>query len=244
MSGNTAIEWTDATWNPTTGCDRISPGCDNCYALTLSARLKKMGSAKYQKDGDPKTSGLGFGLTLHPDSLHVPMTWKKPKKVFVDSMSDLFHKDVPLSFIKKVFQVMNDTPMHKYQVLTKRSQRLAKLASEISWTDNIWMGVSIENQKYVFRKDHLLNVPAKVLFISAEPLLGPINMDLTGIHWVIAGGESGPNCRTPNPDWVRGIRDICVKSNVPFFFKQWGGKNPKAGGKELDGREWLDWPAG
>lgn len=236
MSNGSGIEWTDATWNPTTGCDRVSAGCDNCYALTLARRLKAMGLAKYQNDGDPRTSGPGFALTLHEDTLAAPYGWRAPRLVFVDSMSDLFHPEVPLAFIQKVFAVMADTPRHTYQILTKRSKRLAALALDLDWPPNVWMGVSVENDRYTFRIDHLRSVDAAVRFVSAEPLLGPLpGLDLSLIHWLIAGGESGPNARPMEKAWVRGLRDQCREANVAFFFKQWGGRTPKAGGRELDG---------
>lgn len=237
-----SIEWTEMTWNPTTGCDRTSPGCDNCYALTLAKRLKAMGQAKYQNDGDPRTSGPGFRLTLHDDVLNVPHTWTGQRRVFVNSMSDLFHPDVPLEFIRRVFTVMVDTPQHEYQVLTKRAKRLAELAPALDWPTNVWMGVSVETRPYAFRVKHLQQVPAAVRFISAEPLLGPVDLDLDGIGWVIVGGESGRNARPVHPDWVRSLRDQCVDAEVPFFFKQWGGRSPKAGGRELDGRTWSEYP--
>jgi protein gp37 len=238
----TAIEWTEATWNPTTGCDQTSPGCDHCYALTLAKRLKAMGQAKYQNDGDPRTSGPGFRLTLHPDALDIPRSWATPKKVFVNSMSDLFHPDVPEDFILQVFEVMVETPRHEYQVLTKRSKRLALMADRLPWPENVWIGVSIENQKYAFRGEHLKEVPAAVRFISAEPLIGSVELDLEGIDWLIAGGESGGRARPTDPDWVRSLRDDCVAGGVAFFFKQWGGHHPKAGGRELDGRLWSEYP--
>jgi protein gp37 len=236
------IEWTEMTWNPTTGCDRISPGCDNCYALTLSKRLKAMGQAKYQNDGDPRTSGPGFGLTVHPDVLAVPYSWATPKTVFVNSMSDLFHEDVPEEFIHQVFEVMADTPQHRYQVLTKRSKRLERMAGRLDWPPNVWMGVSVESQKYAFRVKHLAGVPAAVRFLSVEPLLGPVELDLADMHWVIVGGESGPRSRPPQAEWVRSIRDQCIEAEVPFFFKQWGGRTPKAGGRVLDDRTWDEMP--
>lgn len=238
-----SIEWTDATWNPTTGCDRTSPGCDNCYALTLAARLKAMGQEKYQADGDPRTSGPGFRLTIHPDALDIPRRWVRPRMIFVNSMSDLFHENVPLGFIEQVFDVIRSTPQHTYQVLTKRSRRLALVADRIDWPSNLWMGVSIESQRYAFRADHLRQVPAAVRFLSLEPLLGPVSLDLSSIHWVIAGGESGAGARPVDQQWVTDIRDACAASRTPFFFKQWGGRSPKAGGRELDGRTWDDYPA-
>lgn len=237
MGDHSAIEWTEATWNPTTGCDRTSPGCDNCYALTLSKRLKAMGQAKYQNDGDARTSGPGFGLTLHPDTFNIPRSWRVPRTVFVNSMSDLFHPDVPEWYMREVFEVIADTPQHQYQVLTKRSKRLADVADRLDWPSNLWMGVSIESSKYRFRLDHLRSVDAAVRFVSAEPLLGPLdNLDFDGIHWLIAGGESGPRARAMDPAWVFGLRDQCYAAGVPFFFKQWGGRTPKAGGRELDGQ--------
>jgi protein gp37 len=238
----TGIEWTEATWNPTTGCDRTSPGCDHCYALTLAKRLKAMGQPKYQADGDPRTSGPGFRLTLHPDTLELPLTWHTPRVIFVNSMSDLFHEDVPLDYVRRVFHVMAATPQHTYQVLTKRSKRLARDAGKLDWPANVWMGVSVENQRYAFRTDQLRDVPAAVRFVSAEPLLGPVTFDLDGIHWVIVGGESGPRARPMDPVWVEQIRDDCRAAGVAFFFKQWGGRTPKAHGRELDGRTWDDMP--
>jgi protein gp37 len=237
-----AIEWTEVTWNPTTGCDRTSPGCDNCYALTLAKRLKAMGQPKYQRDGDPRTSGPGFGLTVHPDVLSHPHRWREPRTVFVNSMSDLFHPEVPFEFIEDVFTVMADTPQHTYQVLTKRSKRLAQLADRLDWPANVWMGVSVETQRYAFRLDQLREVPAAVRFVSAEPLLGSLELDLTDINWLIAGGESGPRSRPVNADWIESLRDQCAAADTAFFFKQWGGRTPKAGGRELDGRTWDEMP--
>ena len=243
MAAGTGIEWTEVTWNPTTGCDRISAGCDHCYALTLAKRLKAMGQAKYQNDGDPRTSGPGFGLTVHPDALRLPYTWAGRRTVFVNSMSDLFHARVPLSFVRDVFEVIAETPQHTYQVLTKRSARLPKVADRLDWPPNLWMGVSVEHTATLSRVDHLRAVPAAVRFLSCEPLLGPLDgLDLTGIDWVIAGGESGPEHRPLDPAWVTAIRDSCVAADVPFFFKQWGGRTPKAGGRELDGRVWDEMP--
>ena len=237
------IEWTDATWNPTTGCDQTSPGCDNCYALTMAARLKAMGQQKYQADGDPRTSGPGFALTVHPDTLSIPRRWSKPRMIFVNSMSDLFHHDVPVEFIRDVFAVMADTPRHTYQLLTKRSKRLGRLAEVLDWPPNLWVGVSVETQTYEFRVDHLRTVPSSVRFLSIEPLLGPVSVNLDGIDWVIVGGESGPSCRPVDPVQVRHIRDACVESGTPFFFKQWGGRTPKTHGRLLDGRTWDEYPA-
>ncbi|MCI0687959.1 MAG: phage Gp37/Gp68 family protein [Sporichthyaceae bacterium] len=243
MADHSTIEWTQATWNPTTGCDRVSAGCDNCYALTLAKRLKAMGAEKYQRDGDPRTSGPGFGLTVHPDALDIPRCWRTPRLVFVDSMSDLFHARVPQDFLRQVFAVMADTPRHSYQILAKRAHRLRRLAPELNWPANVWMGVSVESADHLDRVDQLRAVPAAVRFISAEPLLGPLTgLNLTGIHWVITGGESGPRARPCDPDWVRDIRDACHAAGVAFFHKQWGGPTPKAGGRVLDGRTWDQMP--
>ncbi|MGW2179331.1 DUF5131 family protein [Streptomyces sp. NPDC001732] len=243
MSDRSAIEWTEATWNPTTGCDRVTPGCDNCYALTLSRRLKLMGASKYQNDGDPRTSGPGFGLTIHPDALNVPLQWKAPRMVFVNSMSDLFHARVPLDFVRQVFEVIASTPQHTYQLLTKRSLRLRRIADRLDWPPNLWMGVSVENRDQLDRVDNLRTVPAAVRFLSCEPLLGPLNgLNLDGIGWVIAGGESGPGHRPVEEEWLIDIRDLCSAAGVPFFFKQWGGRTPKAGGRELEGQIWSEMP--
>lgn len=243
MSGRTSIEWTETTWNPTTGCDRISAGCDHCYALSLAGRLKAMGSAKYQADGDPRTSGPGFGIAVHETALAAPLRWRAPRVVFVNSMSDLFHARVPAAFVGRVFEVMAATPQHTYQVLTKRSTRLRRLAGDLPWPPNVWMGVSVENTDVLARVEDLRAVPAGVRFLSCEPLLGPLGgLDLAGIGWVIAGGESGPNARPMHPDWARELRDLCTAGRVPFFFKQWGGRTPKAGGRELDGRIWDQTP--
>jgi protein gp37 len=244
MADKSSIEWTEATWNPTTGCDRISRGCDHCYALTLAKRLKAMGSAKYQTDGDPRTSGPGFGVAVHPAELALPLRWREPRVVFVNSMSDLFHAKVSLNFVEQVFEVMAATPQHTYQVLTKRAARLAKLAPRLTWPANVWMGVSVEDDEQTERIDHLRQVPAAVRFVSAEPLLGPLDdLNLEGIDWLIAGGESGPGCRPVDPAWVRSLRDQCIADGTAFFFKQWGGRTPKAGGRELDGRTWDEMPA-
>lgn len=244
MASNSAIEWTEATWNPTTGCDRISAGCDNCYALTLSKRLKAMGSAKYQTDGDPRTSGPGFGVAIHADALDIPRRWRDPRVVFVNSMSDLFHARIPVDYVRRVFTVMAETPRHTYQVLTKRASRLAKLAPLLDWPPNVWMGVSVEDEDHVSRIEALQTVPAAVRFVSAEPLLGPLDdLDLVGIHWLIAGGESGQRARPVDPAWVRSLRDQCLTAGTAFFFKQWGGRTPKAGGRLLDDRTWDEMPA-
>jgi protein gp37 len=241
VADGSSIEWTQATWNPTTGCDKVSAGCDNCYALTLAKRLKAMGAEKYQHDGDPRTSGPGFGIAVHPDALRLPYTWRTPRLVFVNSMSDLFHARVPLAFIGQVLQVMWDTPQHTYQVLTKRSRRLRRL--DVEWPPNLWMGVSVENARVLGRVDDLRQVPAAVRFLSCEPLLGPLDgINLAGIHWVIAGGESGPRARPLDPRWVADLRDTCRQAEVPFFFKQWGGRTPKAGGRLLDGQTYDEMP--
>jgi protein gp37 len=247
MADRSGIEWTEATWNPVTGCDRVSAGCDNCYALALAKRLKAMGAAKYQNDGDPRTSGPGFGITLHPAALNVPRRWREPRLVFVNSMSDLFHARVPPTFVRQVFEVMVTTPQHTYQILTKRARRLRRLADSLPWPPNVWMGVSVENTSQLHRVDDLRSVPAAVRFLSAEPLLGPliteeVGLNLDGIDWLITGGESGPRARPIDPQWVREIRDACLSSNVAFFHKQWGGRTPKAGGRELDGLTWDQLP--
>lgn len=243
MGDRSSIEWTQATWNPTTGCDRISVGCDNCYALTLAKRLKAMGTAKYQTDGDPRTSGPGFGVAIHADALDVPRRWREPRVVFVNSMSDLFHARVPTSFIHDVFGVMNDTPRHTYQLLTKRPQRLARMAAELTWTPNIWMGVTVENPQAADRLNHLRKVPAAVRFISAEPLLAALpDLNLDGVDWLITGGESGSKFRPVEPAWVHDLQEQCARASTAFFFKQWGGVRAKAGGRDLDGRTWDEMP--
>lgn len=243
VRSRSGIEWTETTWNPTTGCDRVSAGCENCYALTMAKRLKAMGSARYQNDGDPMTSGPGFALTLHPAALAQPYRWSGRRTVFVDSMSDLFHARVPLSYIRDVFDVIADTPQHTYQVLTKRALRMVRLAEKLDWPDNLWMGVSVECSSQLVRVDHLRRVPAQVRFLSCEPLLGSlVGLDLTGVGWVITGGESGPNSRPLDPKWVREIRDACTDKGVPFFHKQWGGRTPKQNGRMLDGVVWDEMP--
>ncbi|MDR1187261.1 MAG: phage Gp37/Gp68 family protein [Bifidobacteriaceae bacterium] len=239
----TSIEWTDFTWNPVTGCDRISPGCDHCYALTMARRLKAMGTPQYQTDGDPRTSGPGFGLAMHPEVLDAPYSWTGHRMVFVNSMSDLFHAKVTLSFISEIMAVIRDTPQHTYQVLTKRAVRARKLAASIDWPANLWLGVSVETMDVAHRVDQLRQIPSAVRFLSCEPLLGDLTeLNLDGIDWVIAGGESGPGARPMDVSWARGIRDNCLAHGVPFFFKQWGGRSPKVEGRELDGRTWDGYP--
>jgi len=234
MGLDSAIEWTDATWNPVTGCTKVSPGCKHCYAERLSRRLNAMGNPRYAQ---------GFTLTLHPDLLTLPLGWRRPRRIFVNSMSDLFHETIPDEFLHRVFDVMARADWHVFQVLTKRSSRLASIAHALCWSRNIWQGVSVESAEYVSRINHLQTVPAAVRFLSIEPLLGPIpSIPLDGIHWVIVGGESGGGRRPADLDWVRGIRDQCVSAGVPFFFKQWGGRTPKSGGRILDGRTWDELP--
>jgi protein gp37 len=279
VSTATKIEWTEVTWNPTTGCDRISPGCDNCYALTLAKRLKAMGQAKYQRDGDPRTSGPGFGVTVHGDALVEPLRWRRSRRVFVNSMSDIGHARVPARFVARVFAVMAVSPQHSFQLLTKRPGRLASMLAREGFLSgmvrpaieellvdrpelvdrfgrrdqdpfcwplpNVWVGSSIESDEYCWRADELRRVPAAVRFLSLEPLLGPLpSLDLTGIDWVIVGGESGPNHRPLDLEWVREIRDRCVRLRLALFFKQVGGVTPKAGGRLLDGRTWDEYPGG
>lgn len=239
-----SIEWTEVTWNPVTGCDRVTAGCDNCYALVLAKRLKAMGAEKYQNDGNPVTSGPGFAVTTHQAALQQPYRWKKPLTVFVNSMSDLFHAKVPIGFIKDVFAVMEETPQHTYQVLTKRALRLSRLADQLPWPKNVWLGVSVEEPKVLDRVDHLRRVPAAVRFLSCEPLIAALpRMNLDGIDWVIAGGESGHGARPMDRAWVEDIRGQCVNASVPFFFKQWGGRTPKQHGRTLDGRTWDEMPS-
>jgi protein gp37 len=243
MAGSSAIEWTEATWNPVTGCDRVSPGCAHCYALDLAARLKRMGQPKYQIDGQRRSSGPGFAVTLHQDALQAPLRWRTPRLVFVNSMSDLFHEEIPVSFIQEVFSIMAEAHWHVFQVLTKRHERLLSLAGDLQWPENVWMGVSVENRKFVHRADYLREVPAAVRFISAEPLLGPLDdLSLDRLDWLIVGGESGPKHRPMQIEWARDLRDRCLEADVPFFFKQWGGLRSKSGGRELDGALWSQMP--
>lgn len=229
-----SIEWTEMTWNPTTGCTKISSGCKFCYAEIMSRRLKAMGIQKY-KDA--------FKVRTHDDQLNVPYTWKSSKIVFVNSMSDLFHKDIPLDFIKKVFAVMNENPNHVFQILTKRAERLYEVHKELKWTHNIWMGVSVENDLVIDRIDFLRRTKAKVKFLSCEPLIGPLkNLNLKKIDWAIVGGESGHKPRPMDAEWVLDIQDQCKKADVAFFFKQWGGRNKKANGRLLNGRLYNEMP--
>ena len=230
----TSIEWTETTWNPVTGCDKVSTGCKHCYAERMAMRLKAMGQHRYRN---------GFELTLQEDLIDLPLSWKKPRKVFVNSMSDLFHQDIPLDFIQSVYHTMNQASQHTFQVLTKRSDRLRKISKDLIWTDNIWMGVSVENEDYAHRIDDLLAMDARIKFLSLEPLLGSLkNVSLKGVDWVIVGGESGPGARPMEATWVLEIRDQCQKLDIPFFFKQWGGINKKKTGRELEGRYWDDYP--
>ena len=235
MVAKSAIEWTESTWNPCTGCSKISPGCKNCYAERIAKRLQSMGQRNYKN---------GFKVTMHEHALEIPLKWKKPQTVFVNSMSDLFHKKVNYEFIQKVFGVMNQADWHHYQILTKRSERLLSLNSKLEWRSHIWMGVSVENQDCLFRIDGLRQSNAMIKFVSFEPLLGPINnINLKGIDWVIVGGESGPKARLMDASWVLNIRDQCLEQNVRFFFKQWGGINKKLTGRLLEGRIWNEMPS-
>ncbi len=245
MGLGSSIEWTEATWNPVAGCTILSPGCTNCYAMRMARRLEAMGQQKYAKTtrisgGRAKWVGK---IVLDVAALETPKSWKKGRFIFVNSMSDLFHDDVPLDFIKRVFGVMAATPQHTYQILTKRAERLESLSRHLSWSKNIWMGVSVESQSYWHRVAHLIGTDAHVRFLSLEPLLGPIDLsDLRGIDWVIAGGESGPGARPMRVKWVRSIREACIRQRVAFHFKQWGGANKKAAGRILDGRTWDELP--
>lgn len=228
------IEWTESTWNPVTGCSKVSPGCRYCYAETMAHRLQAMGQLNYRN---------GFEVTLQEHMLDRPLRWRTPKTIFVNSMSDLFHEDVPLEYIQRVFDVMQRARWHRFQVLTKRANRLAELAGDLEWPPNVWMGVSVETERYLSRVDALRTTPAMVKFLSLEPLLGQLtSLDLRAIDWVIVGGESGPKARPMEEDWVLQIRDACVRAAVPFFFKQWGGVRKKAAGRSLCGRTWDEMP--
>lgn len=234
MAQATSIEWTEATWNPVTGCSEVSPGCAHCYAKVFAERWRGVEGHPYEQ---------GFDLRLWPERLDAPLQWRKPKTIFVNSMSDLFHEDIPLDYVDQVFETMQDAHWHTFQILTKRHERLAELAGHFTWPPNVWMGVTIENRRFVHRADALRQVPSAVRFISAEPLLGPLEgLNLDGIDWLIAGGESGPRHRRIDIAWVRALRDACSADGVAFFFKQWGGHRPKSNGRELDGRHWDEYP--
>jgi len=234
MATKSTIEWTESTWNPVTGCTRISLGCLHCYAQRMAERLRAMGQERYKN---------GFRLTIHPEALDEPYHWKKPRIIFVNSMSDLFHEKIPFEFIRDVFQAMNDNKHHTFQILTKRSERLREMAPKLYWSENIWMGVTIESNGYVRRADDLRKVDAAVRFLSLEPLLGPLpDLELDGIDWVIVGGESGPGARPMKEKWVLDIKQKCEKENIPFFFKQWGGINRKKAGRLLLGKTWDNYP--
>lgn len=234
MGANSPIEWTEATWNPVTGCDKVSPGCKHCYAERLAIRLQAMGQQNYVN---------GFELTLQEHMLQLPLRWKKPQTIFVNSMSDLFHEAIPVEFVQRVFAVMRRANWHRFQLLTKRSDRLREISHLLPWCPHIWMGVSVENENYTFRIDHLRQTEAQIKFLSLEPLLGPlVSLNLDGIDWVIVGGESGPGARPMDPAWVIDIREQCKKARVPFFFKQWGGINKKKTGRVLEGKTWDEMP--
>jgi len=234
MATQSAIEWTESTWNPVSGCTKISAGCANCYAKRMARRLQAMGQYRYRN---------GFKVTLHPEAMEEPYRWKQPRVIFVNSMSDLFHERIPLDFIRRVFSVMNENLRHTFQILTKRSQRLVELAPFLNWSDNIWMGVTVENSDYLCRINHLRQINAAVRFLSLEPLLGSLeSLDLNGIDWVIVGGESGPNARPMKKEWVVSIKSKCEQARIPFFFKQWGGFNKKRNGRLLEGRTWDESP--
>lgn len=235
MAQKSAIEWTHSTWNPVRGCTKVSPGCKNCYAETFAERWRGIKGHPYEQ---------GFDLKLVPDKLDAPLHWKKPRTIFVNSMSDLFHEAIPLDYIQRVFDVLERAHWHNFQILTKRSERLVELASGLPWPQNVWQGVSVESQSYVYRVRDLCKVPAAVRFLSLEPLLSAIPaLPLDGVDWVIVGGESGRRCRPMKAQWARDIRDQCVRKKVPFFFKQWGGTRPKAKGRLLDDRTWDEMPA-
>lgn len=234
MASASSIEWTESTWNPVTGCTKISAGCKFCYAHRMSQRLKAMGLPQYRN---------GFSLTLQPKAIDLPRQWRKPRKIFVNSMSDLFHKNVPLEYIQEVFEVMNDCQQHQFQVLTKRPERAAAVSGKLTWTSNIWMGTSVEDERVLHRVSALKQIPAAIRFLSLEPLLGPLpGLALDGIHWVIVGGESGPGARPMKQEWVEDIREQCLANSVPFFFKQWGGVNKKRAGRTLGDRTWEQLP--
>ena len=234
MAGYSTIEWTNATWNPVTGCSRVSPGCENCYAERMAKRLRAMGQNRYRN---------GFNVTLQSDILDLPLSWRRPCRILVNSMSDLFHPDVPQDFIHRVFNMMGLAHWHVFQILTKRSDRLLDLSDSLPWHNNIWVGVSVENADFTYRVRHLQKVKSVVRFVSAEPLLGPINrLPLAGIDWIIVGGESGPKARPMNGEWVRSILRQCIQRDIPFFFKHWGGTRKSGSGRLFDGRLWNDFP--
>lgn len=234
MADNSAIEWTEATWNPVTGCSQVSPGCAHCYAKTFAERWRGVADHPYEQ---------GFELRLWPQRLDQPLRWARPRMIFVNSMSDLFHEDIPFGYLEEVFDVMGRADHHTFQILTKRHERLAEIAPSLTWHRNVWIGVSVENRRFTDRVDYLREVDATVRFISAEPLLGPLaDLDLSGIDWLIAGGESGPKHRPMRVEWARELRDRCSEESVAFFFKQWGGHRPKSGGRLLDGRTWDEMP--
>jgi protein gp37 len=234
MATASSIEWTDNTWNPVSGCTRVSPGCRHCYAERMAMRLQAMGLEAYRN---------GFKVTLQPQALEVPLRWRQPRTIFVNSMSDLYHREVPETYVQQIFAIMAKATWHRFQILTKRSERLVELAPRLAWPDHIWQGVTVENTDFCHRIDHLRLVPAAVRFLSLEPLLGPLpKLDLTGIHWVIVGGESGPGARPMRAEWALDLRDQCVRAGVPFFFKQWGGVHKKAAGRLLAGRIWDEMP--
>ena len=235
MAGSSTIEWTEASWNPVTGCTKISPGCEHCYAERMALRFQAMGNVNYRH---------GFEVSTHEASLPIPSSWRSPRMIFVNSMSDLFHEDIPEAFIQKVFDVMNSVSRHTYQVLTKRPERMLELSPLLKWSQNIWAGVTVESADYVERLNALREVPAALRFVSFEPLLGPISdVDLSGIRWVIVGGESGPGARPMKEEWVTGLKSACSSEGVPFFFKQWGGVQKKKAGRELEGKTWDEMPA-
>lgn len=234
MSDNSRIEWTEATWNPVTGCSKVSPGCAHCYAETFAERFRGVPGHPYEQ---------GFDLRLWPERLGLPLMWRRSRMIFVNSMSDLFHESVPVDFVEQVFETMRAANWHTFQVLTKRPERVLQIAKRLPWPANVWMGVSIENQHFCYRADLLRAIPAEVRFISAEPMLGPLkDLELNGIDWLIAGGESGLRHRPMDPEWVRQLRDKCMEQGVAFFFKQWGGRTSKAGGRVLDGKTWSELP--
>ena len=234
MAQRSKIEWTESTWNPVTGCTKISAGCLNCYAERMAKRLKAIGNDSYRR---------GFEVSLHPEILAKPLSWKTPQTIFVNSMSDLFHEDIPDEFIASIFDVMKKASWHRFQILTKRSERLFEMNALLDWPENVWMGVTVERSDYAYRVDHLRQTNARIKFLSLEPLLGEINnIDLTNIDWVIVGGESGPNARPVAAEWIRDIRNQCIVAEVPFFFKQWGGVNKKKAGRLLDNRVWSQMP--